>query len=175
MNPPIAATTLERFEKKVEKLPVECGCWLWTGGLYYNGYGQFAWDNGHLEGDKRVGSVKMCAHRASWLLHYGEIPDGLEVCHKVCNTPSCVNPDHLALGTREQNVADMAVSGRGKKSVVGSLYGAQQTPCGNFHSRVPWRGKTMCLGVYGTAEEASAVAKAKRDELHKPYADRKKH
>jgi hypothetical protein len=51
------------------------------------------------------------AHRVSWVLHRGEIPDGALVLHK-CDVPICVNPDHLFLGTQSTNLKDMAAKGR---------------------------------------------------------------
>ncbi|KAA0117929.1 HNH endonuclease [Methylobacterium sp. P1-11] len=71
------------------------GCWLWTGTLHHDGYGQI-----------RIGGVTERAHRLSYRLHCGEIPDGLGVLHH-CDTRCCVNPDHLYVGTAQQNNADI--------------------------------------------------------------------
>lgn len=84
------------FEQKYLPEP-NTGCWLWTAGWDRYGYGMLA------------GNVK--AHRRSYELHVGEIPAGLCVCHK-CDTPACVNPDHLFLGSNRDNVADMRAKGR---------------------------------------------------------------
>lgn len=73
-------------------------CWYWIGCLDQLGYG-------HV-GYKR-------AHRWSWELHNGEIPKGMNVLHK-CDVRSCVNPDHLFLGTQKDNVLDMIKKGRHK-------------------------------------------------------------
>ncbi len=70
---------------------------------YSNGYGKC-----HL-GGKPNNSEK--AHRISWKLHRGEIAEGLNVCHK-CDTPACVNPDHLFLGGQRDNLRDAARKGR---------------------------------------------------------------
>lgn len=89
------------FEARFVPVP-ECGCWLWTGGRYSNGYG--AMPLGRI-------SENMPAHRFSYQRYKGEIPPGIFVCHK-CDTKTCVNPDHLFLGTHTQNMRDMRKKGR---------------------------------------------------------------
>lgn len=78
-----------------EKMSDHVGeCWLWKGYVQSSGYGQM-----YIEG-KRI-----LAHRASWSAANGDIPEGMLVCHK-CDTPRCVNPDHLFLGTHKNNMDD---------------------------------------------------------------------
>lgn len=91
---------LSRFNAKVNKTE---GCWLWTGAKKTSGYGNFF-----------VNERYVLAHRASWEMVNGPIQDGLYVCHK-CDTPSCVNPDHLFLGTPKDNQRDMYSKGRGNR------------------------------------------------------------
>jgi hypothetical protein len=89
-----------RFRDKYVPEP-NSGCWLWDGGQRNAlGYGYF-----HHPDEKY-------AHRASWALHYGAIPDGMLILHK-CDNPYCVNPDHLFMGTHKDNTADMFRKGRG--------------------------------------------------------------
>ena len=88
----------ERFWEKVEKTD---GCWLWTAYKNADGYGKF-----------RISGKSHSAHRFSWILHNGPIPElpdtdyrGTCVLHR-CDTPPCVNPDHLFLGSQLDNMVD---------------------------------------------------------------------
>ncbi len=90
----------ERFLAKVEPEPMS-GCWLWMGYRHYKGYGEFRFDGRQEK-----------AHRVAWLLFRGPIPGDLHVLH-VCDTPPCVRPDHLYLGTELDNARDREARGRG--------------------------------------------------------------
>lgn len=97
-----ATPLCERFWKSVER-GGEDECWLWRGAIA-SGYGTIS-----LNG-RGIG-----AHRASYLLHKGEIDKGLVVMHS-CDTPLCVNPWHLSVGTYSDNVQDMLNKGRSNSS-----------------------------------------------------------
>jgi hypothetical protein len=87
---PVTKSEIEDFS-----IPVpEAGCWLWTRGTDKCGYGKTYVNGRHIG-----------AHRASYLAYSGPIPVGQEVRHK-CDTPLCVNPDHLLLGTHKDNSLD---------------------------------------------------------------------
>lgn len=81
---------IQRFEEKYIPEP-NSGCWLWTGTVTYNGYGIF-----------EVNGKKIRAHRFSYELHKGPIPDGLTIDH-LCRVRCCVNPDHLEAVTMREN------------------------------------------------------------------------
>ena len=81
------------------------GCWEWFGTTNNDGYGRLG--RGHDE--------VLLAHRISWMIHYGEIPENFCVLHH-CDNPPCVRPDHLFLGTKGDNNQDMAIKGRHGKS-----------------------------------------------------------
>ena len=93
-------TLEERFWSKVEKTE---SCWIWIGGKRDGLYGSIG-----LGGK---GAPNISAHRMSWELHYGKIPDGMLVCHH-CDNPPCVRPDHLFVGTVSDNNKDSANKGR---------------------------------------------------------------
>jgi len=107
----------EKFLSRVQKTET---CWIWTGGKTGrsrnrngNGYGIFCIS----------GTTRMQAHRMSYRLFVGEIPEGLILMH-TCDNPMCVNPDHLRAGTNRENIDDMIAKGRsqrGERSGVAKL------------------------------------------------------
>lgn len=100
-------TVEQRLMEKVRKDPG--GCWLWTG-VVVRRYGQIG-----VKGKGRR------THRVSYELFKGPIPEGLYVLHS-CDNPLCVNPDHLFLGTNEDNMADMVKKGRAAR-MAGEKHG----------------------------------------------------
>jgi len=88
-----------RFWGKVSKSD---GCWTWVGSVNRYGYGDF-----------RLKRTHALAHRVSFAMAYGPVPNGLFVCHR-CDNPLCVNPVHLFAATHQDNMNDMVAKGRGR-------------------------------------------------------------
>lgn len=93
----------DRLMKRVARNP-ESGCWEWTGMRGSNGYGLI------LAGSRSKRVHKM-AHRVSYEIFVGPVPDGHVICHK-CDNPACVYPPHLFSGTQSDNLRDMKEKNR---------------------------------------------------------------
>lgn len=103
---------LEKFQVKNDR-----GCWGWSGCKDNKGYPQLSSRNGSLGSPEK-------AHRVSYEKEYGEIPEGMNVCHK-CDNPECTRPDHLFIGTQKDNMVDCSSKGRlSPKSLLNLIPGS---------------------------------------------------
>lgn len=109
----------ERFTLQFEPEP-NSGRWIWIGARIQTGYGHISRDGRPME-----------AHRASWSLENGPIPNGLSVLHR-CDNPPCVNPRHLFLGSILDNNRDTIQKGRYRLGGLGAIR-AMQTHCIHGH------------------------------------------
>ena len=98
-SPQKKGTPEERFWEKIDKKS-DNGCWNWTGTCNTNHYGEFS-----------IRGKRVRIHRFSWEIHFGKIPNGLFVCH-TCDNPKCANPEHLFLGTYQDNSDDKVKKNR---------------------------------------------------------------
>ena len=106
-------SAVNRFQANVSKLP--SGCWEWTASCYQNGYGSFYY-----------AGRKIKAHRFAYETLVGVIPKGLEIDH-LCRNRRCVNPAHMELVTRSENIL------RGLLPGIGRAYQQNKTYCPNGH------------------------------------------
>ena len=96
-------TLKERFDEKW-KVNLETGCWEWIAGKSASGYGHF-----------KINNKQHVAHRVAYEIYNGLIPDGMFILHK-CDNPLCVNPEHLEIGTHQDNMYDKVSKNRQSRS-----------------------------------------------------------
>jgi predicted XRE-type DNA-binding protein len=147
---------IERFNKKY--IVQENGCWIWTGNKRPNNK-NVLYPRHHLDDGKSEG-----AHRFSYKIFVGEIPAGQYVCHK-CDVPLCVNPDHLFLGTHQDNMRDMvqkqrSYTGRGEnKKGRAKLTNIQALEIKNMHIS-----QSKIAKIFGVSQ--ATIGRIKRGESY---------
>ena len=96
----VSTLDIQRFWARVDK---SGGCWIYKGRSDPGAYGHF-----------KINNKNLLTHRLSWAIHRGSIPKGIFVCHDCPggDNKRCVNPDHLWLGTRQDNIADAIQKGQ---------------------------------------------------------------
>jgi len=129
----IAPKIKDRFVSSYE-VDQETGCWLWVRMRTPNGYGRFHCRN-----------RKWRAHRAAYTIFVGDIPPGMCICHH-CDTPLCVNPAHLFVGTQRDNVHDMIRKGRKAPSPLPLGVGARVSRDTNYKRIGELNGKAILNG-----------------------------
>ena len=146
----------ERFDQYVYPDP-NSGCFIWAGGSDRRGYGKFTYGS-RVDGSRQ----QVLAHRYAYERVHGPVPAKLHICHK-CDTPCCVNPEHLFLGTNADNLRDMSAKCRGRKSRLGLPFGVIARG-GRFQARVTVASKSRYLGTFATVAAAAAAALAAKGQ-----------
>lgn len=146
----IVGDDLARFWSKVNKAG-ENECWHWTGKRNKKGYGRI-----------KISGRFVMVHRYSWELVHPAIPEGKEIDHR-CHTPNCVNPKHLRVVTRKQNMENLS----GPRSDNRSGYrGVTYDPRSKLYvARVNHHGEKHIAGWFRTAEDANTAVIELRNEL----------
>ena len=127
-------------------------CWEWTGSKNTAGYGLF-----------RSDAKSRAAHRISYELHKGSIPEGSLIDHQ-CHNPGCVNPSHLVLATIKQNAENRA--GAQVNNTGSGVRGVYKARNGKFQARAQHGGKIYTAGTHDTITEAEAAVIELRMSLY---------
>lgn len=137
---------------------IESGCWEWKGSRHVRGgYGQ-------ISGTRATGPLK--AHRVAYEISFGEVPEGMMVCHR-CDNPPCVNPDHLFAGSGLDNIQDCWNKGRGKHMVMaGEACPASKLTWASVHEIRDSTDSLSALAArYGVSKQA--ISKVKKGQTWK--------
>ena len=126
------------------------GCWLWAGAAWPSGYGKV-----------KVRQSTMLAHRRSYELHHGGIPKGAIICHR-CDTPRCVNPEHLYAGTDADNSRDKMARGRDRKAIGEANVNAKLTETDVLAMRASSEPTKVLACQYGMDHSSVWAARAGR-------------
>lgn len=134
------------------------GCWLWDHSYNPRGLGYGRLFDGRNRGWRT-------AHRVSWEVFRGPIPDGMHVLHK-CDVPICVNPNHLFLGTQADNNRDMFSKGRaydrrGHKNPRSKLSSEQVS----LLRSMPKKNQSLLAKQFGISQ--SSISRVQRGEVYK--------
>lgn len=148
MSPMQADAVEQRFWPKVDK---SGDCWIWTAATNPQGYGYF-----------KLGGKQKKAHRVSYEMNIGPIPEGMVVDHK-CHNTSCVRPEHLRLATHKQNQENRG--GVHARNVTSGVRGVYKNMAGRWVARVTHAGKIHSAGAHATIQEAEAAVIALRNSL----------
>ena len=161
--PELSAAEKRRFWDKVEKRAD--GCWVWTGETSVSTHG------GLRYGQLRIGDHRYVAHRISWHIFHGDIPDGLQLDHR-CHNTLCVNPAHLHIVDQVRNNENHAGPNRMANNCKHSGFRGV-----NWHKQhhkwyvqVQHLGKKYYGGLYADVDEANRAAIALRNRLMLKYS-----
>lgn len=136
------------------------GCWLWCGAAVTNGYGSITF---YQRSSRRSYSLR--SHRVSYAVFVGPVPRGALVLHR-CDTPLCINPAHLFLGSVRDNALDMVRKGRGHKLRGVAIKQARLSEAQVVEIAADTRRYDDIAADYGVSETAVRDIKSKRTWRH---------
>lgn len=143
-------TREERFWSKVDK---SGECWIWTAGHFKAGYGSFSQGR----------SIPGLAHRASYEMAFGDIPEGMMVDH-ICHNRGCVRPEHLRLATNKQNMENPSGLRSDNTSGVHGVFWDKAS--NKWRGLVHHNGRSHNVGRFASKDDAAEAVRLKRLELY---------
>lgn len=150
-----APNTIEKFWMSATEA-ADSGCFVWSGAVSPDGYGIFTY-----KGRRHL------AHRFSYCVSVGEIPDGMVIDH-LCHRRDCINPNHLRIATRSENNRNKLMKANKKPGLKGVQKGHRSQ---RWQARIRCSGKEYSLGTFDSAEQAHAAYVAAAEKLHGDFAN----